>query len=132
MYKKILVPMDCSPVDDPVVAHVGELAGVHEAEVVLVRAVSSETRDAFAHEKKEAEAIMEKQAAKLRVKGLTVSALVLRGDPAKAILDTAVNLGCDLIAMGTHGHKGVQDWVRGSVAEAVRHEAKIPVLLIRG
>jgi manganese transport protein len=34
--------------------------------------------------------------------------------------------------MGTHGHKGFQDWVLGSVADAVRHETKIPVLLIRG
>lgn len=132
MYKKILVPMDCSPVDDPIVAHVGDLARVHGAEVVLVRVAKAETRDALAHEKEEAEAAMEKQALKLKEKGLVVSVLVLRGDPAKEILEKAGDLGCDLIAMGTHGHKGIQDWVLGSVAEEVRHEARIPVLLIRG
>lgn len=124
--------MDCSPVDDPIVAHVGDLARVHGAEVVLVRVAKAETRDALAHEKEEAEAAMEKQALKLKEKGLVVSVLVLRGDPAKEILEKAGDMGCDLIAMGTHGHKGIQDWVLGSVAEEVRHEARIPVLLIRG
>jgi manganese transport protein len=132
MYKKILVPMDCSPVDEPILAHVGELAKVHAAELVLVRVAKAETRDAFAHEKGKAEEVMEKQAQKLRGKGLVVSLLVLRGDPPKEILEKAEELGCDLIAMGTHGHKGFQDWVLGSVADAVRHETKIPVLLIRG
>ena len=61
-----------------------------------------------------------------------MSLLVLHGDPPKEILEKAEELGCDLIAMGTHGHKGFQDWVLGSVADAVRHETKIPVLLIRG
>ncbi len=132
MYKKILVPMDCSPVDDPIIAHVAELASVHGAEVVLVRVAKAETRDAFAHEKEEAEAALEKQAQKLKEKGLTASLLVLHGDPAKEILEKAAELGCDLIAMGTHGHKGIQDWLLGSVAEEVRHETRIPVLLIRG
>jgi universal stress protein A len=132
MYKKILVPMDCSSVDDPILAHVGGLAKAHGAEVLLVRVAKSETRDAFAHEKKEAEAVMEKQAAKLRGKGLAVSLLVLSGEPAGAILDKAAELGCDLIAMGTHGHKGFQDLLFGSVADEVRHATRIPVLLIRG
>ena len=83
MYKKILMPMDCSPVDDPIVAHVGEMAKVHGAELVLVRVAKSETRDAFAHEKEKAKEVMEKQAQKLRGKGLVVSLLVLHGDPPR-------------------------------------------------
>ena len=38
---------------------------------------------------------------------------------------------CDLIAMATHGHKGLADVVRGSVANEVRHLSMIPVLMVR-
>jgi nucleotide-binding universal stress UspA family protein len=42
-----------------------------------------------------------------------------------------VELHCDLIAMGTHGHRGLADLVLGSVAEGVRHATAIPLLLLR-
>ncbi len=34
--------------------------------------------------------------------------------------------------MSTHGHKGVQDLLRGSVANEVRHRTTVPVLMVRG
>jgi nucleotide-binding universal stress UspA family protein len=34
--------------------------------------------------------------------------------------------------MSTHGHKGVQDLLRGSVATEVRHRVTVPVLMVRG
>ena len=39
--------------------------------------------------------------------------------------------GCDLIAMATHGHGFLNDVVRGSVANEVRHKSMVPVLLVR-
>lgn len=39
--------------------------------------------------------------------------------------------GADLIVMGTHGRRGIRRLVLGSEAEAVVHETKIPVLLVR-
>ena len=39
---------------------------------------------------------------------------------------------CDLIAMATHGHRGLNDVVRGSVASALRHRTMVPVLMVRG
>ena len=38
---------------------------------------------------------------------------------------------CDLIAMATHGHKLIGDLMHGSVANDVRHQSMIPVLLVR-
>jgi nucleotide-binding universal stress UspA family protein len=39
---------------------------------------------------------------------------------------------CDLIAMAVHGHKGIQDVLYGTTANAVRHRTMVPVLLVRG
>ena len=50
---------------------------------------------------------------------------------ATAIIEEAGASGCDLIVMGTHGRRGVEHLVLGSVAEAVLRRATLPVLLLR-
>jgi nucleotide-binding universal stress UspA family protein len=54
--------------------------------------------------------------------------LVVSGDPAEQILDTARSIEADLIVMGTHGRRGLGRLVLGSVAERVVRESPIPVL----
>jgi len=54
------------------------------------------------------------------------------GDPAAEISETAIREQCDLIAMATHGHRGLNDVVRGSVASELRHRTMVPVLMVRG
>ena len=53
-------------------------------------------------------------------------------DVAGAILRVAKELGCDLIAMGTHGRRGLDRLLTGSVAETVLRKAHCPVLTLRG
>ena len=53
--------------------------------------------------------------------------LVVNGDPAEQVLNTARRLGADLIVMGTHGRRGLGHLV-GSVAERVVRESVTPVL----
>jgi nucleotide-binding universal stress UspA family protein len=74
---------------------------------------------------------LERTAAQLERDGLRVEALLAVGDPAREITAAAEREHCDLIAMGTHGHKFIADVVYGSVANAVRHATTIPVLLLR-
>jgi nucleotide-binding universal stress UspA family protein len=50
---------------------------------------------------------------------------------AEAITETAADLGCDLIVMGTHGRRGIKHLLLGSVAENVVRSVKIPVLTVR-
>jgi len=54
--------------------------------------------------------------------------LVISGDPAEQVLNTAHGLAIDLIVMGTHGRKGLGHLVLGSVAERVVRESAVPVL----
>jgi manganese transport protein len=67
----------------------------------------------------------------LRAKGLTVDVKLALGDPPKEILKLASELGCDLIAMGTHGHRLIGDIIHGSTVHEVRHRSTIPILLVR-
>ncbi|NBC15714.1 MAG: universal stress protein [Bacteroidetes bacterium] len=50
---------------------------------------------------------------------------------ADAVLGYVAEVGADLIVAGTHGRRGVQHLVLGSVAEDVMREAPCPVLLVR-
>jgi len=54
--------------------------------------------------------------------------LVISGDPAERVLETARGLEADLIVMGTHGRRGLSHLVLGSVAERVVRESLVPVL----
>jgi nucleotide-binding universal stress UspA family protein len=68
----------------------------------------------------------------LEAAGIDVECILAGGDPASEIAAAAEREGCDLVAMSTHGHRGVQDLLRGSVANDVRHRLTVPVLMVRG
>jgi manganese transport protein len=36
----------------------------------------------------------------------------------------------DLLVIGAHGHKGIKDWLYGATIDSVRHQLKIPVLIV--
>ena len=55
---------------------------------------------------------------------------VVNGDIGEGIVDFAQEIGCDMIIMGTHGYKGLEKIVFGSVADKVVRAASCPVLTI--
>jgi nucleotide-binding universal stress UspA family protein len=63
--------------------------------------------------------------------GFEAEAVLAGGDPAKEIAACADRENCDLIAMTTHGHRGLSDVIRGSVASELRHISMVPVLMVR-
>ena len=62
---------------------------------------------------------------------VTDEVLILNGEPAEIIVQTAKDRDCDLIVMGTHGHSGITDVLIGSTAKRVVRQSTIPVLVIR-
>jgi nucleotide-binding universal stress UspA family protein len=56
---------------------------------------------------------------------------VLGRHPATAILDAAQNLAVNLIALETHGRRGLPRLLLGSVADKVIRGASVPVLVHR-
>jgi nucleotide-binding universal stress UspA family protein len=62
------------------------------------------------------------------VKDLTYK--VFMGDVAEKIVEYAEEVGADMIVMGTHGYKGLEKIMFGSVAGKVVRSASCPVLTI--
>jgi len=64
--------------------------------------------------------------------GIEITPHMARGlAPAEVIVETASNLGSDLIVMGTHGRRGLSHLLLGSVAERVVRTSSVPVLTVR-
>jgi nucleotide-binding universal stress UspA family protein len=55
---------------------------------------------------------------------------ILSGDPAAEILKTIDSEAIDLVVMGTHGYKGLEQAIFGSVARKVVKNSPVPVLTI--
>ena len=138
MYRRILVPLENSSTDACILAHVRGLARHCGARVLLVHVAdgwAARNQEALAlresDEMRKDRAYLERQATLLRDDGLDAEAVLAGGDPAKEIVAIAERERCDLIAMGTHGHRLLADIVLGSVASTVRHLSMVPVLLVR-
>jgi nucleotide-binding universal stress UspA family protein len=56
---------------------------------------------------------------------------LLEGDAAAEIVNTAREVGSDLVVMGTHGRTGLRRLLMGSVAEQVVRKAPCPVLTVK-
>ena len=61
--------------------------------------------------------------------GIHAEMTLTRGHPAEALIDQAVRLGVDLIAVGQHNHGMVERLLFGSVAHAVLRAAQCAVLI---
>ena len=138
MYQKILVALENSRADETLLPHIGELAKLHDSELVLVHVADGfvarnydQLKLAESQEMKDDRAYLESSAQKLRSQGLKVSTLLELGDPGKGILKAAQDRQCDLIAMTAHGHRLLGDLLFGSAIHTVRHKAEVPVLLVR-
>lgn len=59
--------------------------------------------------------------------GIAITRLLLRGDPAREIVETARDRNIDLIVMSTHGHGAFYRLLLGSVTAKVLHETECPV-----
>jgi len=71
--------------------------------------------------------------AKIRaVVGTGAKITILQGDPAGRVLSLAAARRVNMIVVGTHGRKGLNHLILGSVAEAVIRGARVPVLAARG
>jgi nucleotide-binding universal stress UspA family protein len=82
-------------------------------------------------ETKQAETLVTKVADGLRSKGLKVTTAVERGDPKSKIIDAASKWRADLIVVGSHGRKGLEHFLLGSVSEAVARHAGCSVEIVR-
>lgn len=142
LLKKVIVPLDGSPVAEIVLPYVIDLAKKMMLEVVLVRAFAlpASTADEYQTYTDELIGLIEAEARdylaekvkQLKGNGLeNVSSVVNVGYGAEEIINLARKTPDNFIAMCTHGRSGVKRFVLGSVTDRVVRHSGDPVLIIR-
>jgi len=138
MYRSILVAVENSPADRTILTHVRELASLTGAELLLVHVADGWAARHFdelklreSEEMKADRAYLNRLAAELSASALKVTTELAMGDPATELIRLCGERKVDLIAMSTHGHRFLQDLLRGTTVDKVRHLVRIPVLLLR-
>ncbi|WP_191059793.1 universal stress protein [Geminicoccus harenae] len=145
MFRHILIPTDGSSLSSSAVEKALRFAREIRAQATLLTViepfqlfslapeqVSSTAADYHKHATAQAERILsmaEAQANSLGVQCTTVS--VEHDQPHEVIVGTALQRNCDLIAMASHGRRGLSAVVLGSQTMKVLAFSKIPVLVYR-
>jgi len=80
---------------------------------------------------KQAEQLLRRAADRLKSAGFQVTTGISEGDPKKRILELAESWDADQIVLGSHGRKGFEHALLGSVSEAVVHHARCSVEIVR-
>jgi nucleotide-binding universal stress UspA family protein len=147
MYRRILVPTDGSPLSRKAIAHAIAIARSSGATIIGLYArrdptvyygdgllvLSSQVEKQLEDQAKKAGdkylSLLQKaaQKAKVRFKGIQVSDAY----PSTAIIRISRKEKCDLIAMASHGRKGISRVLLGSETMRVLADSRIPVLVTR-
>jgi len=144
MYRHILIPTDGSPLSASAVESATLLAKAIGAKVTVLtlvepfpalRAVPQSfnapdeyTRSAHA----DADRLLAEAKQQATQSGVQCEVMkVEHGQPYEAIIETAHAQGCDLIAMASHGRRGISALVLGSETMKVLTHSKVPVLTYR-
>jgi nucleotide-binding universal stress UspA family protein len=138
MYSNILVAIEHSDADRTVLDHVQGLAKLTGAALLLVHVADGwvarnydelELRES--EEMREDRAYLDQLQQQLASRGFETRTHLAMGDPATELARVAASQNVDLIAMSTHGHRFLNDLLRGSTADRLRHNVAVPVLMIK-
>lgn len=138
MYGKILIPVENRETDNTILQHIRPLARLTKAKLLLVHVADGWVARNFeqlklqeSDEMKHDRAYLAGLEQELRTEGFEVSSVLAMGEPSTEIIKLAKSSGADLIAMSTHGHRFINDFLRGATADKVRHAVDVPVLLLK-
>jgi manganese transport protein len=136
-YHRILVTLDHTGIDRQAVAHAAALARTHGAKLYLLHVEEDVTSQLYGSMASTAEVeagsrYLEQIAEALRKQTVDVEAVVRYSNrPRQEIVRYAREIHPDLVVMGAHGHRGLQDIVFGTTIDGVRHEIEAPVMIVR-
>jgi nucleotide-binding universal stress UspA family protein len=145
MFRHVLIPTDGSPHANRAVEQGTALAKAVGARVTILTVVEpfhvlsldpkqvSEVRSTYERlAKAEATRILAEADKVAQKHGIAyATAQEEHEHPHQAILEAAAKGGCDLIAMGSHGRRGVVALILGSVTAKVLAHSPLPVLVYR-
>jgi len=134
VYKNIGVALDFSRDDKKLIAHAlgqGNASSsyflIHIVESAATRIMGDTVDDMETRNDQER---LEHYASELSSKNISSSACLGYNDRVSEIVRIVEENKIDLLVIGSHGHKGLKDIVYGQTVSSVRHNLKIPVLVI--
>ena len=139
---KVLIGIDDSKFSEKVVQAVVAQLRTENTEVLVLHVLEPivslappEIAQGYApeleDEKKPRHALVQRIANELRTAGFKAETAVKIGDVRVSILDIAAEWHADLIVVGSHGRRGIQRFLLGSVADSVARNAKCSVEIVR-
>jgi nucleotide-binding universal stress UspA family protein len=139
VYEQILVPTDGSDAAGHAVRRAVDLASRYDARIhalyvkdtsafASLEGAGESMLDAMTAEGEAAIEAVERVAADA---GLATATAVVEGTPHRAIVDYVAANDIDLVVMGTHGRRGLDRYLVGSVTERVVRSSPVPVLTVR-
>ena len=141
MYKRILLPLDGSPLAEQALPHAIAIAERFQSELILLQVLvplprAPTTTEATVLRAEEATAALVREylkrvAASVQEPSITVQVITIEGRPHFQILQYAETNQVDMIVMCSRGQSGLSRWMVGSVADRVMRGANVPVLLVR-
>ena len=138
MYNKILIPLENSKADKAILQHIRSLAKLHGSSLLLMHVADGWVARNFerlklaeSEEMMADRAYLERVTKELEAEGFEVSHVLAMGEPSDEIIKQSRVDEVDLIAMSTHGHRFISDFLYGSTADKVRHVVDVPVLLLK-
>lgn len=133
-FKKIAVALDFSEADKKLIAYaIGQ--GKENTEYLLLHIVESASAKLLGQFSDDFETRKDEERMKFYVDELLTSGYNVAGklgfkDRVKEIVRIIHENGADLLVIGAHGHTGLKDFIYGETVNSVRHELKIPVLIV--
>jgi nucleotide-binding universal stress UspA family protein len=141
---RVLLALDGSPSSDAACQLVGSLSWP-EGSIIHVIGIADSVDEMWAapgapapavgspgrHPGPEFEQILDEAVAALEKPTLAVDRTVLAGRPATLIVDSATNLRCELVVVGSRGRGPLRSMLLGSVSAEVVDHAPCPVLVVR-
>jgi len=137
-YRRILVPLDHSPLDRIALGHAAALAAQTNGRIYLLHVEEGVTSQIYGSESSTAEveagrAYLDGLVASLGEMKIGVETAIRHGsNPRREIVRYAREVRPDLLVMGAHGHGGIKDLIFGNTINPVRHRLNIPILVVRG
>ena len=133
-YNHIAIALDFSKHDHKILAYaLGQ--GNADSMYLLIHVVESASANLLGENSNDNETTKDKEQLEyyvnqFKLKGLKVSSELGYKSRVKEIVRIVKEKNADLIVMGAHGHSGMKDIIYGETVNAVRHELKIPVLIV--
>jgi len=134
--KHIAVALGRDDGDAAIVGRALSLAKAEKALLTLIHVVDSApaqvySNDVYDEHTREDEQYLLEIAEEIRSSGVAVEIALPHGNPSRELINYAALHKVDMLVMGSHGHRLIGDLLWGQTVDPVRHQVKIPVLVVR-